>query len=92
MLFRSRDGSEWSQGDQKGTVGVAQVRQDGGLGCGSGSEGGGNELRQRWPAGHHRSTSIVYCCSWEAALLPETTLPSALWGWMRLCDLFSPMK
>ena len=84
------EGPGGSQGDQKGTVAVAQVRQDGGLGCRSGSEGGGNELRQRWPAGHHRSTSIVYCCGWEAALLPWTTLPSAPCGWMRSCDL-SPM-
>lgn len=49
---QTRDGPEWSQGDQEGTVAVAQMRQDGGLGCRRGSEGGGNELRQRWPAGH----------------------------------------
>lgn len=79
-------------GRPEGTVAVAQMRQDGGLGCRRGSEGGGNELRQRWPAGHHRATSIAYCCCWEAALLPETALPSALCGWIRSCALFLPMK
>ena len=89
---RLEKGQEWSQGNQKGTAAVAQVRQDTGSDWGSGSAGGRNELRQRWPAVHQSSASTVYRCGWEAVAPPETTLPSALCGWMRSCDLFSPMK
>lgn len=71
-------GQEWSQGDRKGTVAATQERHDGGLGWRSDGEDEENEMKQRLPAVHQRSTSIVHSCGWETAAQPESTFPRAL--------------